>query len=537
MNLALTPLDWLVGILMFGGSIALGLYWAKRAHAGADSAGFFLAGRKMSWPIIGASLFATNIAAQHVVGICEGTYRCGIAAGTIEVAGVLCLGFAAAFLFPHYIKNGVFTIPQFLEMRYNHKLRTFFSGYMLFLAIFMTTAIVLYAGALILQGLLGWNIMATVTLLGICAAIITVIGGFAAVSYTDTIQTIIMIGGCATMLFIGLDKVGGWAALQAKVPDSLHLVKPYDDPDFPFAGMLMAAIYSGIFYWGSDQTQVQRILGADGLKHARWGAMFATLLKLTPVFLFAFPGVIMLALRPGGKPEHAFVMVLNDLLPSGVRGLVLAAVLAAIVSSLDSVTNAVSTLFVRDFALRVRPNTTESRQVLLGRLTILAATALGIAAAYLVYKSPKGVYRYYQALGSYLFIPLTPAIVFGILSKKITAKAAGASIAVGCAFVALFLGVELVTSFQGKEAAERLFPWLHTSITLSPYYRGAWGVLIVTAVLFGVSSFTAKTPPEKLVTTTVAWHEKMEPFSGLTDWRLHLAILAILSAAIYIWLW
>ena len=177
MELSLEPYDWVVGILALGGSVLLGLLLARRSRAGESSANFFLAGRRMKWPIIGASFFATNIGAQHLVGLCEGTYRHGICAGTIEVAGVLCLGFAAAVLFPYYIKNRVFTVPQFLEMRYGSATRIFFSGYMLFLAILMSMAIVLYAGAIVLQGLLGWDIMPTVVLIGAFAAIITIVGG------------------------------------------------------------------------------------------------------------------------------------------------------------------------------------------------------------------------------------------------------------------------------------------------------------------------------------------------------------------------
>ena len=536
MNLSLTLLDWIIGFFALGGSLALGLYIAHRIDAGASSSNFFLGGRSLTWPVIGASFYATNIGAEHLVGLSGDAYRYGLGAGTVELTTVICLGFASAFLFPSYIKNRIYTIPEFLEIRYNMAARTFFSGLMLIICIMTKMAFTLFAGALVLNSLLGWNIMAVVFVLGLMAAFITIIGGFAAVAYTDTIQTVIIIGGCITMLFIGLDRVGGWGTLMQTVPEAMHIARPYSDPNYPFWGVIGAAVYGGTFYWGIDQVNVQRVLGAPNLEQARWGSMFAIFLKLTPVFIFAIPGVIAFALFPGfegDQTKSTFVLLLNRLLPSGIRGFVLAALIAALISSLDSVMNSVSTLVVRDFVLRFRPDTGEKNQVWIGRVAIFAATLLGVGAALLVWKTPGGLYKYLQTISIYLVMPVAPAIIFGIMSKRVTLRGAVASVVTGIVLASVFVADELM----GPTMGSRVFPFLHHTLTLNYSYRGLWGTIIVIAVLFGVSAFTEKTPADKLEKTTINWKDRPEPFAGITDWRLHLAGLSILTIALYAWLW
>jgi SSS family solute:Na+ symporter len=337
------------------------------------------------------------------------------------------------------------------------------------------------------------------------------------------------------MVLIGLDKVGGWSGLMERVPDAMHIAAPIDDPVYPFWGILATAFYAGIFYWGIDQVNVQRVLAAPNLKQARWGSMFAVLLKLLPVFIFALPGVIAYALYPGLEGEETkqtFIVLLNNLLPSGLRGLVLASLLAALITSLIAVLNSVSTLVVRDFVVKSRPNMRENRQVLVGRAVILIVTLLGIGAAYLVYKNEEGLYKYLQTITAYLILPVFPAIFFGIISKKVTLKAAIVSVAVGLILATVFV----VDQFIGTEAGERIFPFLHYKLTLNFGFRGLWATLLITGILFAVSAFTPKTDPAKLEKTTINYSRRIAPFSGLSDWRLHLTILSVITILIYIWL-
>ncbi len=535
MSISLSLTDWIVVIIVLGGSLAAGLYMAHRREAGKDSSSFFLGGRKINWPVIGASLFATNIGAEHLVGLSGDSYRYGLSAGSVELTTAITLGFACAILFPYYIKNKIYTIPEFLEIRYNRRARLFFSGLMLVISIMTKLAFTLFAGALVLNSLLGWSVMTTVFYTGMVVAVFTILGGFTAVAYTDTIQAVIMIVGCSIMLFIGLDKVGGWSGLMEKVPEAMTIAKPVDDPVYPFWGIIATAFYAGIFYWGIDQVNVQRVLAAPNLKQARWGAMFAVLLKLLPVFIFALPGVIAFALFPGlegDETKQTFIVLLNQLLPTGIRGLVLASLAAALISSLIAVLNSVSTLVVRDFVVEFRPGITEKRQVLIGRVVIFIVVLFGIGAAWLVYKNEEGLYKYLQTISAYLVIPVFPAIFFGIISKKVTLKGAAASVFAGVILATIFV----VDQFLGPETGKNIFPFLHYKYTLNFGFRGLWAEILITGVLFLVSAFTEKTSPEKLVKTTINYSGRVAKFEGISDWRLHLGILSIITIMIYVWL-
>lgn len=535
MSISLNRIDWIIGIFVLAGSLFAGLYLAHRAKAGQNSSNFFLGGRKMKWPVIGASLFATNIGAEHLVGLSGDSYRYGLSAGSVELTTAITLGFACAILFPYYIKNKIFTIPEFLELRYNRNARLFFSGLMLVISIMTKLAFTLFAGALVLYSLLGWDVMTTVFFIGIVVAVVTIIGGFTAVAYTDTIQAVIMIVGCSIMLFIGLDQVGGWSGLMEKVPEAMTIAKPVEDPVYPFWGIIATAFYAGIFYWGIDQVNVQRVLAAPNLKQARWGAMFAVFLKLTPVFIFALPGVIAFALFPGLEGEETqqtFVVLLNKLLPPGIRGLVLASLVAALISSLIAVLNSVSTLVVRDFVVEFRPKTSEKKQVLFGRVVILIVVLLGIGAAYLVYKNDEGLYKYLQTISAYLVIPVFPAIFFGIVSKKVTIKGATVSVVAGVIIATIFV----IDQFLGVETGEKIFPLLHYKYTLNFGFRGLWAEILITGILFLVSAFTKKTAPEKLEKTTIDYSKGIAKIESWTDWRIIWSALAIVTVSLYIWL-
>jgi SSS family solute:Na+ symporter len=530
--MSLSALDIVICCVAVVASIATGLIISIRKGASETSSQFFLAGRRLGWPLVGASLFATNIGAEHLVGLSGDSYRYGLSAGAVELTTCICLGLACALLFPYYIRTRVYTIPEFLELRYNRTARVFFSGLMLVICIMTKLAFHLYAGALVLHSLLGWDVMPMVMLMGACVAVITIVGGFTAVAYTDSVQTAIMIAGCGLMLFVGLARVGGWHALMVKVPLAMHVARPYDDPNYPFIGVLLGALYGGLFYWGMDQVNVQRVLGARDLQEARRGAMFAILLKLSPIFIFALPGVIAAALYPGRDPKTTFVTLLSDLLPTGVRGLVLAALICALIGSSLSVMNSISTLIVRDFLLGFRKNSPEKTQVLLGRAAIVVTTPLAVAAAYLIYTTPDGLYKYLQAVSIYLVMPVTPAIFFGIVSKRMNFQGAVASALTGSLIASMFVADQLMTA-----TGAQIFPFLHHKLTLNYTYRGLWGTIVTTAVLFIVSYLTRRPEPANVKGLTVDWQMRSAAFEGLSDWRLHLALLTLATIAIYAWLW
>ncbi len=536
MRVNLEAIDWITVIFLLAGSLAFGLYIAHRGKAGKSSSNFFLGGRRIAWPVVGASLFATNIGAEHLVGLSGDSYRYGLCAGSVELTTAITLGFGCAVLFPYYLKNKIYTIPEFLEMRYDRNARLFFSGLMLTISIMTKMAFTMFAGALVMKSILGFDVMTTVIGIGIITALFTILGGFTAVAYTDSLQTIIMIAGSGIMFLIGLHKVGGWHELFLRVPEAMHVAKPFNDPVYPIWGILATAFYAGIFYWGIDQVNVQRVLAAPDIKQARRGAMFAAFLKLLPIFIFAMPGVIAFALYPGlgeSQSKLTFVLLLNNLLPPGLRGVLLASLLAALISSLVAVLNSVSTMTVRDFIVEFHPDISERRQVLLGRIVILFATMLGLAATYLIYRSQEGLYKYLQTITAYLVFPVFPAIVFGIMSKKVTLRGAYYSVLAGIIMATVFVIDQLAGPVKGKI----WFPWLHLPLTENFGYRGLWGTFIIIGILYLTSAFTSKTVPAKLERTTINWKGKFEPIKGFSDWRVLWIILAVVTVLIYIWLW
>ena len=364
---------------------ARAVFRAAARRQKADSSSFFLAGRTLTWPIVGASLFATNIGAEHMVGLSGDAYRYGICAGTVELTTAICLGFAAAVLLPYYMKNRVFTIPEFLELRFRPEARLCFSGLMLFICVVTKMAFCMYAGALVLQAVTGWGIMQSVLIMGVTTAIITMIGGFGVVAYTDAIHSPIMIAGSADGALyrpaqgrrVGRALRGGAAFARARRdahPQAL------DRPHLPVLGRHSRGRLWRDLLLGHGPGQRPADARRPGPQQARWGAMFAVLLKLTPVFIFALPGVIALALYPHinvNDSRATFIWILDNLLPSGVRGYVLSALLGAVLSALIAVMNSISTMAVRDFILRFRPQTSEAGQVTLGRLAIVVAMLAG----------------------------------------------------------------------------------------------------------------------------------------------------------------
>ena len=263
--------------------------------------------------------------------------------------------------------------------------------------------------------------------------------------------------------------------------------------------------------------------------------MFAALLKLTPLFIFAIPGVITFALYPGLSDQDAkstFVVMLNNLLPSGLRGLVLSALLAALISSILAVMNSVSTMVVRDFVLYFRPAMGERLQVVWGRVFVFVAAVAGSLGEYLVSQTQDGLYKYLQAISFYLCVPLVPAILFGVVHRRINMTGAMASVLVGSVISALYVFDEIFPAF-GRE----WFGFLHRTFTANYTFRGLWEVIVTTVVLFVVSYATASPSPEKVQGVTVNWSLPSEPFRGLSDWRLQLGLLLMATVCLYAWLW
>ena len=335
----LDTLDWISISAYF--VILLGIaYWVIRKRRN-NTEDYFLAGRNVGWFVVGASIFASNIGSEHVVGLAGSGAGDKLPMLIYEIHAWIVLALGWIFL-PFYARAGVYTMPEFLEKRFDPRLRWILSIFSLVAYVLTKISVTIYAGGVVVSALLGidfWTgALATVVLTGVY----TVLGGMRAVVYTEAVQTIVLIIGAAALTYIGLDAVGGWSSMKETVgPEYFNMWRSASDPDFPWPSLLIASTITGIWYWCTDQYIVQRALTAKNIKEGRRGTIFGALLKLLPVFLFLIPGVIALTLKMRGElhydsPDEAFPTLMANLLPSGLRGLVAAGLLAALMSSLAS---------------------------------------------------------------------------------------------------------------------------------------------------------------------------------------------------------
>jgi SSS family solute:Na+ symporter len=364
---------------------------------------------------------------------------------------------------PFYARSGVFTMPEFLEKRFGPKSRWVLSVVSIIAYVLTKVSVTIYAGGVVVSSLLQipfWiGAVATVVLTGIY----TVLGGMRAVVYTETIQAIILVLGAGVLTFMGLDAVGGWNELKTTVsPEYFNMWRPNSDPDYPWLPLLVTSTVVGIWYWCTDQVIVQRVLTAKNIKEGRRGSIFGALLKLMPVFLFLIPGVVALGLKMQGKldwdsPDEAFPVLMSNLLPSGLRGLVAAGLLAALMSSLASVFNSCSTLFTLDIYKKLRPNKPEKELVKTGRIATFFVVGLGLIWIPIITRLSDGLYEYLQNVQAYISPPIAAVFLLGIFYKRMNSQAALFTLVGGfvIGFGKLFLEI-MITSFEQGSFIYRL---------------------------------------------------------------------------------
>ncbi|MFZ0389956.1 MAG: sodium/solute symporter, partial [Calditrichia bacterium] len=374
----IATLDIFIISLYFVAIMAAGFWVSRRKEESSSS--YFLAGRNVGWFAIGTSLFATNISSEHFVGLAGSGAARGLAVGNFEwlaIIFVILLGWVFA---PIYLKSGVYTLPELMEKRFNASSRIYLAGISIMTYMFTKVAVTILAGGLLLEKFLGWDVYTSAVVMIVLTGIYTVVGGLSAVVYTSVVQAFVLIGGAALLTVVGLNEVGGLEALRQQLPaDYFSMVKPVSDPDFPWTGILFGAPILGIWYWCTDQYMVQRVLGAKSISHARTGTILTGFLKVLPVFIMVLPGMIAVALFPDISGDEAYpMMVASSLLPAGIRGLVIAGLLAALMSSLAGSFHSTSTLITMDYYRMVNPAASERKLVLVGRLstTIIVITAI-----------------------------------------------------------------------------------------------------------------------------------------------------------------
>jgi SSS family solute:Na+ symporter len=458
-----------------------------------NTADYFLAGRNLGWFVVGASIFASNIGSEHVVGL-AGTGAGGKFPLVIyELHAWLVITLGWVFL-PFYLRSGVFTMPEFLERRFSTGTRWFLSVFSLLAYVLTKVSVTVYAGGIVISTLLGIDFWTGALVTIVLTGLYTILGGMRAVAYTEAIQTVILVIGAGTLTFVGLQAAGGWSGVKASLPPGyLNMWRSNSDASYPWLPLVITSSIVGMWYWCTDQYIVQRVLAARNIQQGRRGTIFGGLLKLLPVFLFLIPGVIALALKNQGqlhweKSDEAFATLLMNKMPAGLRGLVAAGLLAALMSSLASVFNSCSTLFTIDVYKKLRPETPEKRLINIGRIATTIVVILGIAWIPIMQGISLTLYEYLQSVQAYIAPPITAVFLLGIFFKRINSKGAMATL-IGGLFVAV---IRLILELNKDVLDSGSF--LHTIGTTNFLTFAAWFFLFCVTVCVVVSLLTK--PPD-----------------------------------------
>ncbi len=532
----LHPIDWLVIIGYFALIAGIVVWVAKKQNKTSD--GYFLAGRELGWFIIGASIFASNIGSEHLVGLAASGTTDGVAMAHYELHA-WCLLVLGWIMVPFYMRSRVFTMPEFLERRFSPAARTVLSVISLVAYVLTKIAVGIFAGGIVFSVLLPevnlWGLDSFWIgsfLVVVITGLYTIVGGMRAVAYTEAVQTIVLVIGSALVTFFGLQALGGWSELRAIVPsDMFNLWKPlvpdglegtwapvsnarqmawYFNDNYPWLGMLVCAPVIGLWYWCTDQYIVQRVLTARSETQARRGTIAAAFFKLLPVFIFIIPGIICYALAISGRmpqfqglligpdgavirdnAQQAFPLMVATVLPVGVRGIVVAGLLAALMSSLAGAFNASATLFTIDFYGRLRRGVSQERLVWVGRLATGVMVLIGVLWIPVI-RGGRGLYDYLQGVQSYLAPPIFVVFFLGVFYKRLNSTgclwALVSGFVLGIVRLAIDTPVKMIPGFQYPEGS--LF-WIINHIFFQYY---SMIILVVSAVVMIVASHLTAAP-------------------------------------------
>ena len=544
---SLAPIDVAIIVAYFVLVFAIGFYFTLKERTSAD---YFLAGRTVGWFAIGSSLFVSNISTEHFIGLAGSGASSGLAVGHFEWLACLMVLLLGWVFVPFYLRSNVFTMPEFLELRFSRSCAVYLAGISILAYIFTKISVHLYAAGVVLERVVGWNPLTAALILVIATGVYTVAGGLAAVIYTDLVQTLILIAGAVMLTVIGLDRVGGFAGLRAAVPDSyFHMIKPAGDPDFPWTGIFFGAPILGIWYWCTDQVIVQRVLSAKDEGHARAGTIFAGYLKILPVFILVLPGLIAFALYNDSfvvqngvvaNGDIAYPMLVINLLPAGLVGVMIAALMAALMGAMSSVFNSASTLVTLDFYKKIAPHASERQLVNFGRAATGMLVLLGVLWVPFIRLISSQLFIYLQAVQAYISPPIAVCFIFGILWPRSNGAGAISSLLTGFVFGSVRFLFEVLDKSQHFTASA--IRWL---IDLNFLHYAILMFVVCAAVLVGVSLVTPLPERRKLAGLTFATvNEKLEtaavkdvavpeppPETG-TQHRINLALSAALVATV-----
>ena len=497
----LEGLDWVVIGLYFFVLLLLALWIFFQKNKNTED--YFLAGRNVGWFVIGASIFASNIGSEHIVGLAGTGFETGTPMAHYELHSWIVLLLGWLFL-PFYFRSGVYTMPEFLEKRFDSKSRWFLSLFSLIAYVLTKVSVTIYAGGIVVSELIGVPFWYGSIGVVIFTGLYTIIGGMKAVIYTESMQAIVLILGSLIITVLGLEEIGGWNELKSTViensPNHFNMWRPSNDPDFPWTGLLFGGTIVGLWYWCTDQYIVQRTLAANNIKIGRRGVIFGAYLKLLPIFIFLIPGIIAFALSikdPNlfsiDKSDNAFPMLVKTLLPAGLKGLVAGGLMAALMSSLASVFNSCSTIFTIDIYKKLKPKESEGNLLRVGKLATTIIVILGILWIPIMQKIGGGVmYQYLQNVQSYIAPPVAAVFLLGIIWKRVNSKAAISTLIVGLFLLFLRLGSEIY--FQTEINSNKVINnWLFVFATVN-FSHMAILMFIFSLILCSVISLLSEVP-------------------------------------------
>ena len=487
----ISTVDWMIVLFYFAFILWRGIGYAKK-HENAED--YFLAGRSLTWPLIGLSLYASNISSSSLIGMAASGYETGFSVFSYEWMAVAVLIVFAVFFLPFYLRSKIYTLPEFLEKRFDSRSRYYFSALTVITNIGVDTAATLYAGALVVQLIFpSVELWQTILILAILSGLYTIAGGLKAVVYTDAIQAVLLILGSVVLTILAFMKIGSWEAVKAVTPARhFHIIQPHNDSFLPWPGLFTGVFLLGFYFWATNQFIVQRALGAKNLRHGQWGSLFAGFLKVsTPLFIMIMPGLMARVLYPDiEKANYVYPMLMFDLLPKGLLGLVLAGLIAAMMSSIDSALNSASTLVTMDFVRKLRPQTTSVQLMWTGRVVTFVFMIAAAAWAPQIDKFPT-LWQYLQSALSYIVPPIVALFFMGVFWKRANANGALAGIVIGIVSAAFFLG------FSGSQ----WMPAIH--------------FLYVAAIIFGLSCLAVfavsllTPPPLENKVRDFTWQQKI----------------------------
>lgn len=529
-------LHWIdVSILVV---FTVGIIWYALKHGkSSDSASYFLAGRNMTWPVVGLSLFAASVSSSTLMGHSGEGFISGIAVFNYNWISVLVMVFFALFFLPFYIKSGIFTMPEFLERRFDKRSRYYFSFITIFGNVFLDAAATLYTGALIIKMIFPESdLFWVMVIMAIIAGSYTIIGGLSSAIKADVVQSIILIIGSAVLYFYAIHEIGGWDELTQRFSEGvwLKLTRPANDPTVPWFGMFLGIPILGFYFWGNNQVMVQRVLSARSIDHGRKGVLLVGALYLFTLFIFILPGLIgrginlfgvenlpdqvisgtTLKSQYGINTDQVYPRLIMRLLPVGFIGLILAAMISALTAALSATIGSVASLFTMDFYTRINPKADGKKLVRVGQITSLVVLLFAICWAPLIQKFDSLV-SYYQEIVSYLAPPIVGTFFIGLFWKRSNGKGAFAGLISGLVIAFALMAVKYLAG-----------------VTIPFHFLMLAPIIMVLSMLVNVavSLSTPEPDPEQVAKNTWTvkiWHEESEELKGVV-WYKNFRVLSLL---------